>query len=76
MGSLESLLMTPLMVGFGVDELSVGASQLLSVRRAISRLEVSECQDLVEKISGVASAVEVEELCRALAMEKYPELIS
>ena len=68
--------MTPLMVGFGVDELSVGASQLLSVRRAISRLKVPECQDLVEKISGVASAREVEEFCRVLAMEKYPELIS
>ena len=70
------LVMTPLMVGLGVDELSVGASQLLSVRRAISRLKVPECQDLVEKISGVASAGEVEELCRALAMEKYPELLS
>ncbi|NOX99230.1 MAG: phosphoenolpyruvate--protein phosphotransferase [Verrucomicrobia bacterium] len=70
------LMMTPLMVGFGVDELSVGASQLLSVRRAISRLEVPECQQLVEKIGGVASAVEVETLCRDLAMEKYPELIS
>ena len=70
------LLMTPLMVGFGVDELSVGASQLLSVRRAISRLEVPVCQELVEKISGVASAAEVEDLCRVLVMEKYPELLS
>lgn len=70
------LLMTPLMIGFGVDELSVGASQLLSVRRAISRLKVSECRELVEKISEVASAAEVEELCHTLVMEKYPELIS
>jgi len=68
--------MTPLMVGMGVDELSVGASQVLSVRRAISRLNVTECQDLVEKVIAVASAPEVEEICRTLAMEKYPELLS
>lgn len=70
------LLMTPLMVGFGVDELSVGVSQLLSVRRAISRLEVAECQDLVKEIEASSSAAEVEQRCRALALEKYPELIS
>lgn len=70
------LLMTPLMIGYGVDELSVGASQLLSVRRAISRLKVDECQKLVKEIEGLSSASEVEERCRALVMEKYPELVS
>ncbi len=70
------LLMTPLMIGYGVDELSVGASQLLSVRRAISRLRVDECQKLVKEIEGLSSASEVEERCRALVMEKYPELVS
>ncbi|MCF6310884.1 MAG: phosphoenolpyruvate--protein phosphotransferase [Verrucomicrobiales bacterium] len=70
------LLMTPLMIGFGVDELSVGASQLLSVRRAISRLNVPECQDLVKEISGLSSAGEVEQCCRNLVMKKYPELMS
>lgn len=70
------LLMTPLMLGVGVDELSVGASQVLKVRRAISRLGIPECRELVEKVVRVASAAEVEELCRALAMERYPELIT
>ncbi len=70
------LLMTPLMLGVGVDELSVGASQVLRVRRAVSRLGMPECRALVEKVLGVASVAEVEEHCRSLAMERYPELIT
>lgn len=65
----------PLLLGTGVDELSVGAAQLLRVRRAISRLDSDECRALLEEVSGMTSHGEIRKRCREMAMEKYPELI-
>ncbi len=69
------LLLTPVLVGLGMDELSVGAAQLLRVRRAISRLDSGKCQDFVDHISGMGCGIEIADACRAEAMERYPELM-
>ena len=69
------LLLTPVFVGLGVDELSVGAAQLLRVRRAISRLDTAECRDFVAQIADYGCGEEVAAACREIAMDKYPELM-
>ncbi len=69
------LSLTPVWVGLGVDELSVGSSQVLRMRWAISKLKESECQALVEEIRGLGTSVEIRERCDALAEAAYPELL-
>lgn len=67
--------MTPVWVGLGVDELSVGSAQVLRTRRAISQLDSQRCADLVEEISHCARARDILKLCREMAEEAYPELL-
>ena len=69
------LLMTPLMVGMEVDELSVGVNQVLGVRRAISRLDTKACRKLVGEVLDCSRAANVVELCSAMAKDNYPELL-
>jgi phosphotransferase system enzyme I (PtsI) len=69
------LLMTPLMVGMEVDELSVGVNQLLGVRRAISRLDTEACRQLLGEVMECSRTADVEKLCSAMARENYPELL-
>lgn len=69
------LIMTPLWVGLGVDELSVGSAQVLRTRRAISRLQTDQCLELTDRVAGLATADEVETACREIAEKAYPELL-
>ena len=70
------ILSIPLLVGMGITELSVGASQVLAVKRAIRCLDKAECEQLVEDLLAHAdSEVEVSRRCREIAETKYPELI-
>lgn len=70
------ILATPLLVGMGITELSVGASQLLAVRRAIRSLKKSDCTALVEEVSTLVETGEILRRCRKLAEASYPELLS
>ncbi len=70
------LLFTPIFVGLEIDELSVGAVQLLRVRRAVSRLDTEECKAFMEDLLKVSTTAEVEAKCISVAEAKYPELAS
>ena len=70
------LLLTPLMVGMEVDELSVGVNQLLPIRRAVSRLDTKKCRELVEAVLQCSHTSEVEALCGKMARAAYPELLT
>jgi phosphoenolpyruvate-protein phosphotransferase len=52
----------PLLVGLGVDELSVGASRVGGVRRAVRRLRYDETQHLARLALAATGAAEVAEL--------------
>ena len=52
----------PLLVGLGVDELSVGASRVGGVRRAVRRLRFDDAQRLASRALEAAGAAEVAEL--------------
>ncbi len=72
----SDLNLTPLWIGMGVDELSVGPAQVLKLRRAISRLSSDECELLLEEASRKGRASEILEISRDLAGKYYPELLS
>ncbi len=69
----SDLRMTPIWVGLGVDELSVGSAQVLKIRHAISKLDTETCSKLVEKLRVHGTAGEIERHCTSFAKEYYPE---
>lgn len=71
----SDLYMTPIWIGLGVDELSVGSAQVLRTRRAISRLDTEECRTLLEKVSNCPTSDEVKSICGNLIQNAYPELL-
>ncbi len=56
----------PLLIGLGVDELSVSVPTIPHVKAQIRRLKKSECQILAEKALNVAEASQVRELVQHL----------
>jgi phosphotransferase system enzyme I (PtsI) len=68
--------MTPLLVGLGVEELSVAASILPRIKFALRRLDSKKCEDLAAKALQLGQASEIQSLTVALARECYPELFA
>ncbi len=66
--------LTPLLVGLGLDELSVASGQVARVKHAIRLLNSVECKALVKQARSCATSAEILDLSRALALECYPEL--
>ncbi len=66
-------LYTPVLVGLGVDELSVGPSQILRIKHALNHLDSHECESLVADLLALNTAEEIDSRCRALAKERYGE---
>jgi phosphoenolpyruvate-protein kinase (PTS system EI component) len=59
--------LVPLLVGLGVDELSVGAARVAAVRAWVRALDYADCRVLAEQALGVDNAVEVAALGRRLS---------
>ena len=70
------VILTPLLIGAQVDELSVGAAQILRVRQAVSQLDSFACGDFLHEALKLSESSAIFDLCRQLAMEKYPELLN
>lgn len=66
----------PLLIGLGVDELSVGTSQLPKIKHAISQLNAKECREMAEKALEFEYSHEIRELSTAVAKASYPEYLA
>ncbi|HEY5753481.1 MAG TPA: phosphoenolpyruvate--protein phosphotransferase [Chthoniobacterales bacterium] len=69
------ILLTPLLLGLGVDELSASAPLVPRVKRAVQRLEQSECEELVRKILQMDQPDAILEATEAVARSRYAELL-
>jgi len=69
-------LYVPLLVGMGVDELSVGAANLLRVKEVIRRLKMSDAQELAAATLHVTHSREVQAMLKALLQRIDPDLVS
>ena len=70
----ESISLTPLLVGLGVDELSMPSASLHTQRRIIRSLSRYECESLVSKALKCANASEVTELTGEMIGRCAPEM--
>jgi len=65
----------PLLLGLGMDELSVGATLVPRVKRAVQSLEIGECKQLVEESLKLETPDQILDKCLALASERYGDLL-
>jgi phosphotransferase system enzyme I (PtsI) len=54
--------MTPLLIGLGIDELSMSASSILKIREIISKIQYKDAADIAKKALNMNSSKEVEKL--------------
>ncbi|MEY2496419.1 MAG: phosphoenolpyruvate-protein phosphotransferase system enzyme [Verrucomicrobiota bacterium] len=69
------LTMVPLLLGLGMDELSVGASLVPRVKRAVQSLSQGECQKLVGELMELDTASDILARCTEMAQANYGELL-
>lgn len=71
----SDLSLTPLLVGLGIDELSVGTHMLPSIKKAISSLSHTDCAEMMHSILSASSSPDILELSENMAKLRYPELL-
>ncbi|MEN8869712.1 MAG: phosphoenolpyruvate--protein phosphotransferase [Akkermansiaceae bacterium] len=69
------LSLTPLLVGLGVDELSVGPREVAPVRKALLSLDFGECKALAQEALAMPTSAEIYQLSHAAARAAYPDLV-
>ncbi len=67
--------LVPLLIGLGMDELSVGATLVPRVKRAVQAVAVPECQELVQKSLTLHTGSEIMKQCLELANQRYGDLL-
>ena len=65
----------PILIGLGMDELSVGATSVPRVKMAVQSLAVPECQELVDEVLGLQTSSEILARCLELATKRYGDLL-
>ena len=66
----------PVLVGLGVDELSVGAARVGTVRRWVRALDHAEAQELAQRALDLPDAPAVEALVAEIAERLRSEAVS
>lgn len=70
------IVLTPLLLGIGIDELSTSATLVPRVKKAVQSVSLSECQALAEHALRTETSSEILDLCVNFARARYDELIS
>ena len=66
--------LTPLLLGLGIDELSVVTAAVPRVKKAVQSLDLTACGELAAHALTLHDAREIEALCRDHALARYPDL--
>lgn len=72
----SELHLVPLLLGLGIDELSVGTSSVPAVKKAVQSLDLDACRELAGRAREMSDPAEIERACRELAGKHYAELFS
>ena len=66
--------LVPLLLGLGVDELSVAPPTVPQIKFLIRRLKIAEARELAEFALQCESSMEILERCRKMAAHAAPEI--
>ncbi|MBT9174174.1 MAG: Phosphoenolpyruvate-protein phosphotransferase [Syntrophomonadaceae bacterium] len=64
------ILATPLLVGLGIDELSMTATSLLRVKQVVRKLSLADCQKLVREVFRLTETSQIEARIKDFLKEK------
>jgi phosphotransferase system enzyme I (PtsI) len=67
--------LVPLLIGLGVDELSISPPSVPVVKEVIRNLHYSECRELAEKAMRTDAADDILARCRELLAKTSPEIL-
>ena len=67
--------LTPLLIGLGVEELSVSPQVLPRVGQVIRSLSYEKCRETAEEALAQCNSIKIMELTLAVARESYPDLL-
>ena len=70
------LLYLPLLVGLGIDELSVGSRGVPFIKRAVRSLRYNRCKKMADQALQASESGQIIELCKNLAEPAYGELFT
>lgn len=68
------VLLTPLLIGLGVDELSATSAIVPRVKKAVQSLDASQCETLVQVALSMEDSGEIQRLSENMAREKYADI--
>ena len=71
----SDLFFTPLLIGLGFDELSVGAPRVPAIKHAIRSLDYEICKSMAEAALCDTSPDQIFSRCEKIALESYPEML-
>ncbi len=71
----SDILLTPLLIGLGVEELSATSAAVPRVKKAVQSLDSAACVKLAAQALESDDSAEILELSRAMAMEQYGDLM-
>ncbi len=69
------IVLTPLLLGLAMDELSASSSLVPRVKLAVQSLNVSECETLVQEALEMDTPAEILERCQQIAQKHYADLL-
>ena len=69
------IVLTPLLLGLAMDELSASASLVPRVKLAVQSLSVPECEALVQEALKLETPAEILDRCQSLAQKHYADLL-
>ena len=68
------VLLTPLLIGLGVDELSATSAIVPRVKKAVQSLDASQCEALVRTALTMEDSAAIQQLSLDMARERYAEI--
>lgn len=69
------IILTPLLLGLGIDELSASPSVVPRVKKAVQSLDLALCQQVAHEAMQIAESRLILEKCRQTAARHYEELL-
>jgi phosphotransferase system enzyme I (PtsI) len=70
------IVLTPLLLGLGIDELSTSPTLVPRVKKAVQSVSLTDCQALAEKSLRSNTSSDILQLCVDFARSRYDDLIS
>jgi len=67
--------LTPLLVGLGVDELSMGSISIPRVKKAVQSLSYDEMKGYIDEFCHYSDAAKIDERLHEICMRCYPDLM-